>query len=159
MLSTITELNLAGKTDIKHIIMTIKCIITGMRNAVKEFWVLWEGLTGRPQSWGSQGRFFWGRWSWNRMEAFTYDCVAGMQFLLGFRMCLSPSYCALVATWVGYKAVSLVSAFLGSVIQWAMRETMRLCPDQELEGTLKLSFNDESCSLWILIPWVSWVSG
>lgn len=44
MLSTITELNLAGKTDIKHIIMTIKCMITGMRNAVKEVWVPWECL-------------------------------------------------------------------------------------------------------------------
>lgn len=42
MLSTITELNLAGKTDIKHIIMTIKCMITGMRNAVKEVWVPWN---------------------------------------------------------------------------------------------------------------------
>ena len=57
MLSTITELNLAGKTDIKHKIMTIKCMITGMRNTVQEFWVLWGCLTGRPQSWTSQGRF------------------------------------------------------------------------------------------------------
>ena len=159
MLSTITELNLAGKTDIKHKIITIKCMITGMRNAVKEFWVLWECLTGRPQSWGSQGRFLWGRWSWNRMDAFTYGCVAGMLFLLGFRMCLSPSYHALVATWVGRKAISLVSAFLGAVIQWAMHQTMRLCPDKGLEATLKISFNDESGPLWILIPGVSWVSG
>lgn len=56
MLSTITELNLAGKTDIKHIIMTIKCMITGMRNAVKEVTGAMGMFNRQTSKLGSQGK-------------------------------------------------------------------------------------------------------